>query len=98
MSGARYLETLDPGQRAPVGHGVAGRGANIAGPLLIIAGAGTGKTNTLAHRVAHLIAHGADPARILLLTFSRRAAAEMQRRVARILASVLGAAPNPIAW
>ena len=49
----------------------------MASPLLIIAGAGSGKTNTLAHRVAHLIAHGADPHRILLMTFSRRAAAEM---------------------
>jgi DNA helicase II / ATP-dependent DNA helicase PcrA len=41
----------------------------IGGPLLIIAGAGSGKTNTLAHRVAHLIVSGADPRRILLLTF-----------------------------
>jgi DNA helicase-2/ATP-dependent DNA helicase PcrA len=53
-------------------------------PLLIIAGAGSGKTSTLAHRVAHLILHGADPARILLLTFTRRAAEEMSRRVERI--------------
>ena len=59
-------------------------------PLLIIAGAGTGKTNTLAHRVAHLIATGADPRRIMLLTFSRRAAAEMERRVQRISAEALG--------
>ena len=50
-------------------------------PLLIIAGAGTGKTTTLAHRVAHLIAEGVDPRRILLLTFTRRASAEMLRRV-----------------
>ncbi|HEX8911587.1 MAG TPA: ATP-dependent helicase, partial [Humisphaera sp.] len=57
------------------------------GPLLIVAGAGTGKTNTLAHRVAHLIASGADPGRILLLTFTRRAAAEMTRRVGSILSS-----------
>src|SRR5690606_2007951 len=49
----------------------------IARPLLIIAGAGTGKTNTLAHRVAHLIEHGVAPERILLLTFTRRAAQEM---------------------
>jgi superfamily I DNA and RNA helicase len=47
--------------------------APIAGPLLVIAGAGTGKTNTLAHRVAHLILMGTPPDRILLLTFSRRA-------------------------
>ena len=55
------------------------------GPLLIIAGAGSGKTQTLAHRVAHLIEESAHPGRILLLTFSRRAAREMERRVERIL-------------
>src|SRR3954447_17013375 len=54
-------------------------------PLLIIAGAGTGKTQTLAHRVAALIARGADSRRVLLLTFSRRAAQEMTRRAARLL-------------
>src|SRR5579864_2071119 len=50
------------------------------GPLLVIAGAGTGKTTTLAARVAHLIESGTPPERILLLTFSRRAAAEMLSR------------------
>ena len=55
------------------------------GPLLIIAGAGTGKTNTLAHRVAHLVLTGARPERILLLTFTRRAALEMTRRTQRIV-------------
>ena len=83
---ADYLATLNAEQRRAVEHGGAGPDA---APLLIIAGAGSGKTNTLAHRVAHLIAGGADPRRILLLTFSRRAAAEMQRRVARIGAQVL---------
>jgi DNA helicase-2/ATP-dependent DNA helicase PcrA len=65
------------------------RAAATAGsdPLLIIAGAGTGKTNTLAHRVAHPIATGVDPSRILLLTFTRRASAEMLKRVESILAS-----------
>lgn len=72
-------------------HGIAaGRGAAPGPPLLIIAGAGSGKTMTLAARVAHLIVHGADPSRILLLTFSRRAAAEMERRVAAMLGSALG--------
>jgi len=56
-----------------------------SGPLLIIAGAGTGKTNTLAHRVAHLVVSGAKPDRILLLTFTRRAALEMTRRTQRIV-------------
>jgi DNA helicase-2/ATP-dependent DNA helicase PcrA len=55
-------------------------------PLLIVAGAGTGKTQTLAHRVAALVGRGADPRRILLLTFSRRAAHEMTRRAARVMA------------
>jgi DNA helicase II / ATP-dependent DNA helicase PcrA len=59
------------------------------GPLLIIAGAGTGKTNTLAHRVAHLVMNGVDPARILMLTFSRRAAQEMRRRARDIVKQAL---------
>ncbi|HEY4352052.1 MAG TPA: ATP-dependent helicase [Paraburkholderia sp.] len=61
------------------------------GALLVIAGAGSGKTSTLAHRVAHLVAKGVDPRRILLLTFSRRAAIEMTRRVTRIAGDALGA-------
>jgi DNA helicase-2/ATP-dependent DNA helicase PcrA len=56
-------------------------------PLLIVAGAGTGKTNTLAHRVAYLISTGTDPGRILLLTFTRRAAHEMLKRVESILSA-----------
>ena len=67
-----YLSKLNPRQRRAVEHG--GSSLAEAGPLLIIAGAGSGKTNTLAHRVAHLIAQGADPRRMMLLTFSRRAA------------------------
>src|SRR3569832_2223814 len=63
-------------------------------PLLIIAGAGSGKTNTLAHRVANLIKHGADPQRIMLLTFSRRAAQEMERRVGSVLQKALGLKPT----
>src|SRR5580704_6695013 len=75
---------LNENQRAAVEHGI--HHGRSCSPLLIIAGAGTGKTNTLAHRVAHLVLHGADPRRILLLTFTRRAAAEMTRRSKRILA------------
>ena len=78
---------LNDAQAAAVEHGDA--------PLLVIAGAGSGKTNTLAHRVAHLVLKGADPKRILLATFSRRAAAELNRRVERILRRDLGPKPPP---
>ncbi|MFN7104416.1 MAG: UvrD-helicase domain-containing protein, partial [Pseudorhizobium sp.] len=87
---ATYLDKLNDRQRQAVEHGVGLPGGTVGGPLLIIAGAGSGKTNTLAHRVAHLIVNGADPRRILLMTFSRRAAAEMTRRVQRICRQVLG--------
>ncbi len=89
-----YLAALNEAQRRAVTHG--GATGEETPPLLIIAGAGSGKTNTLAHRVAHLIVGGADPRRILLLTFSRRAAAEMQRRVERITAQVLGGQAAPM--
>lgn len=82
-----YLAKLNPEQRRAVEHGV---GAPDDRPLLVIAGAGSGKTNTLAHRVAHLIVNGVDPRRLLLMTFSRRAAAEMERRVKRIVAAAPG--------
>jgi len=59
----------------------------IEGPLLIIAGAGTGKTRTLVYRVAHLIDQGIDPRSILLLTFTRRAAEEMIRRASLLIDS-----------
>src|SRR5450631_2054514 len=81
---AAPLGELNEAQRRAVEHG-AGEVDGPA-PLLVIAGAGSGKTNTLAHRVAHLILGGADPRRIMLATFSRRAAAELNRRVQRLLA------------
>jgi DNA helicase-2/ATP-dependent DNA helicase PcrA len=59
---------------------------SASNPLLIIASAGTGMTSTLAHRVAHLVLEGVAPERILLLTFTRRAALEMTRRAGRIVA------------
>jgi DNA helicase-2/ATP-dependent DNA helicase PcrA len=71
-------DALNDAQRLAVEHGDA--------PLLVIAGAGVGKTATLAHRLAHLVLSGVDPKRIMLATFSRRAAAELNRRVQRILA------------
>jgi len=93
---------LNPEQRRAVEHGVGAGCAPAAGPLLIIAGAGSGKTSTLAHRVAHLIVNGADPGRILLMTFSRRAAGEMIRRVERIGRRVMGdkaqVLTDAIAW
>src|SRR5258705_2164543 len=85
-----YLETLNREQRRAVEHGVRKNNAAPGTALLVIAGAGSGKTNTVAHRVAHLIVNGADPRRILLMTFSRRAAAEMTRRVERIARRVMG--------
>src|SRR3984893_7305324 len=95
---------LNESQRAAVEFGI--RGGRPSPPLLIIAGAGTGKTKTLVHRVAHLVLNGADPQRILLLTFTRRAASEMTRRAARILgegrrasqASGAGVRPGEIGW
>jgi DNA helicase-2/ATP-dependent DNA helicase PcrA len=82
-----HLVDLNPAQRRAALHGAteSRTAAAPSGPLLIIAGAGSGKTNTLAHRVSHLIVEGADPRRILLLTFTRRAAREMTRRAQRIL-------------
>src|SRR6266581_2459253 len=68
--------SLNEQQRAAVTHG--------EGPLLVVAGAGSGKTWTLACRVAHLIERGVAPQRILLLTFTRRAAREMLGRAARL--------------
>src|SRR5690242_17412807 len=72
-----YLASLNPQQRAAAEH--------REGPLLVVAGAGTGKTKTLAARVANLIRSGADPAAILLLTFTRRAAGEMLRRAGQVV-------------
>src|SRR5579862_3936751 len=85
-----YLERLNQEQRRAVEHGVGAGASRSKGPLLVIAGAGSGKTSTLAHRVAHLIVSGADPRRILLMTFSRRAAREMTRRAERIIRNATG--------
>jgi DNA helicase-2/ATP-dependent DNA helicase PcrA len=97
-----YLEKLNPEQRCAVEHGIGAAALVDDRPLVVIAGAGSGKTNTLAHRVGHLVVNGVDPRRILLLTFSRRAAAEMARRVERIVAQVLGPASGSaraaLAW
>ncbi|MDE2566376.1 MAG: ATP-dependent helicase [Burkholderiales bacterium] len=85
---------LNPRQREAVEH--------EGGPLLVVAGAGSGKTLTLAARLARRVERGADPQRLLLLTFSRRAAAEMGRRAARRLHQALGlpatTAPPTLPW
>ena len=88
-SPADPLAELNAQQRDAATHGT-GETAADTRPLLVIAGAGSGKTNTLAHRVANLIRHGADPQRMMLLTFSRRAAQEMERRVGGVLQRALG--------
>ena len=85
---AKYLDKLNTNQRAAAVFGV--QPERLPPPLLIIAGAGSGKTSTLAHRVAHLLVNGADPRRLLLMTFSRRAASELTRRVERITAQAMG--------
>jgi DNA helicase II / ATP-dependent DNA helicase PcrA len=87
------LDDLNAEQLQAVLHGT-GESAADTRPLLVIAGAGSGKTNTLAHRVANLIRHGADPQRMMLLTFSRRAAQEMERRVGGVLQKALGLSPS----
>ncbi|HSD33758.1 MAG TPA: ATP-dependent helicase [Gemmatimonadales bacterium] len=100
LDGCEHLQGLNPGQRAAVEYGTESLPGELPGPLLIIAGAGTGKTTTLAHRVAHLIVRGADARRILLLTFTRRAAESMTRRAAQIVAQVArnGANPARVEW
>jgi DNA helicase-2/ATP-dependent DNA helicase PcrA len=93
-----YLADLNAEQRHAVQHGIDAECATTAPPLLVIAGAGSGKTKTLAHRVAHLVLNGVDPHRILLLTFTRRAAEEMIRRVKRITATALGSQKVDLPW
>jgi DNA helicase-2/ATP-dependent DNA helicase PcrA len=80
------VRALNAAQRRAAEYGTGPEGAM---PLLVIAGAGSGKTSTLAHRVAHLVGSGADPQRLLLLTFSRRAALELERRAGRVLCAML---------
>ncbi len=90
------LAELNPEQRAAAVH------PPTAEPLLVIAGAGSGKTLMLATRLAWLVQQGADPQRVLLLTFSRRAALEMGRRAGRLLHRSLGlpssVAPPVLPW
>lgn len=92
-----HLGVLNTAQRLAAEYGDGSKRGLRAGPLLVIAGAGTGKTMTLAHRVAHLVISGVSPERVLLLTFTRRAAQEMTRRVESILrASTPGTNSPPL--
>lgn len=72
-----YLAELNDKQREAVSH--------LEGPLMIVAGAGSGKTKVLTTRIAHLMRHGVDPFHILALTFTNKAAAEMKERIEKIL-------------
>ena len=84
MQNQAWLKELNPQQLEAVTYG--------DGPLLVVAGAGSGKTRTLAYRVAYLISRGVNPERILLLTFTRRAAKEMLERAAEALQNNAAAA------
>jgi DNA helicase II / ATP-dependent DNA helicase PcrA len=90
MPAASPFDTLNAPQRKAATYGKATERGWSTGPLLVVAGAGTGKTSTIAHRVAQMVTHGADPGRLLLLTFTRRAAAELRRRVHDIVRESTG--------
>jgi DNA helicase II / ATP-dependent DNA helicase PcrA len=94
----KYLRNLNRQQRRAVTHGLKREPAPDIDPLLVIAGAGSGKTKTLAHRVAHMVVKGMDSGRILLLTFSRRAADEMTHRVRQITEAAMGGRRADLPW
>jgi len=94
---------LNAQQHLAATYGQPGQGGVQSGPVLIIAGAGTGKTMTLAHRTAFLLIKGVDAERILMLTFSRRAAREMADRAIKVRSTHLGkerggTVPVKLAW
>lgn len=91
----RFGHRLNAEQLGAATYGVESAAGFKSGPLLIVAGAGTGKTNTLAHRVAYLLMKRVAPERILLLTFTRRAAQEMLHRAAKIAEQTLRSAEAP---
>ena len=77
MSNSNYLDTLNPSQRAAVEY--------CDGPQLVIAGAGSGKTRVLTCKIAYLLQNGYTPDSIIALTFTKKAATEMQQRIDQLV-------------
>ena len=98
LNNSYHLNNLNRQQHRAATHGLKNGPAADIDPLLVIAGAGSGKTKTLSHRAAHLVVKGMDPARILLLTFSRHAAEEMTDRVKKATEAALGGRQIELPW